>query len=389
MKRLAIVCTHPIQYYAPVFRLLAERAKVQLKVFYTWGNSAQAQYDPGFGKTISWDIPLLEGYESVFVPNTSKNPGSHHFWGIVNPSLLQDVLAWRPDAVLIYGWNYHSHLRLLWGLQGRVPVWFRGDSNLLDPQPRWKALLKKMVLRQVYRLVDRAFYVGTANKEYYQAYGLQEQQLVFAPHAIDNGRFADSPERQYQTLADQWRNSLGIDPQATLVLFVGKLEPKKNPALLLQVIQEYNTRHSQALQLLFVGNGVLEESLKASAAGDSNVFFLDFQNQGKMPLVYRLGQLFCLPSRGPGETWGLAVNEALACNRPVLVSERVGCAIDLVQEGSSGLIFQHNNATDLLRCIQQMEQDLRKGKYEQVQTGIENWSFEQQVLAFEQTLSPS
>ena len=387
MNRLAIISTHPIQYYAPVFRLLAQRKKLHLKVFYTWGNAAQVQYDPGFGKTITWNIPLLEGYEYLFVPNTSKKPGSHHFWGIVNPTLVQEVLAWQPSAVLIYGWNYHSHLHLMWRLKGKVPVWFRGDSNLLDPQPEWKTLLKKLLLRQVYRLVDRAFYVGTENKRYYLAYGLHEEQLVFAPHAIDNTRFADSPERQYQTQADLWRNSLGISPQAILILFVGKLEPKKNPALLLQVVQEYNARYHQPLQLLFVGNGVLEESLKASAAGDSNVFFLDFQNQGKMPLVYRLGQLFCLPSRGPGETWGLAVNEALACNRPVLVSERVGCGVDLVKEGSSGLIFQHNSAKDLLHCLVQLAQAIQLGEYGQVQPHIQAWSFERQVLAFEQALS--
>lgn len=385
--RLAIVCTHPIQYYAPIFRLLAERGKVSMRVFYTWGNAAQAQYDPGFGKTIRWDIPLLEGYEYSFVPNTSKKPGSHHFWGIVNPTLVQEVLAWNPDSVLIYGWNYHSHLRLMWHLKGRIPVWFRGDSNLLDPQSKWKAQLKKLVLRQVYRLVDLAFYVGTENKRYYLAYGLQEAQLVFAPHAIDNARFADNPERQYQAQADHWRNSLGISPKALLVLFVGKMEPKKNPQFLLKAVQEFNNRHSEHIQLLFVGNGLLEESLKVSAEADPNVFFLDFQNQGKMPLVYRMGQLFCLPSRGPGETWGLAVNEALACNRPVLVSDRVGCGADLVQEGHSGLVFQHNNATDLLRCLEEMKQQIHLGQYGQVQQHIQQWSFEQQVLALEQALS--
>ena len=60
-KKIAIVTSHPIQYYAPLFRLLAK--KVELKVFYTWGKEALVKFDPGFGKKVEWDIPLLDGYE--------------------------------------------------------------------------------------------------------------------------------------------------------------------------------------------------------------------------------------------------------------------------------------------------------------------------------------
>ncbi len=89
MKRLAIITTHPIQYNAPLFKLLSKRNNISIKVFYTWGEAVlQKKYDPGFGKTIEWDIPLLEGYEYTFVENTAKKPGSHHFSGIDNPRLI-------------------------------------------------------------------------------------------------------------------------------------------------------------------------------------------------------------------------------------------------------------------------------------------------------------
>ncbi|HEY0579871.1 MAG TPA: hypothetical protein VGC75_04115, partial [Candidatus Nitrosocosmicus sp.] len=87
MKRLAIVSTHPIQYYAPLFQLLASIPGVCLKVFYTWGESSVNKMDPGFQKQIEWDIPLLEGYEYEFLVNTSDNPGTHHFNGIINPAI--------------------------------------------------------------------------------------------------------------------------------------------------------------------------------------------------------------------------------------------------------------------------------------------------------------
>ena len=77
--KLAIVTTHPIQYNAPWFRLLAKEPGVEIKVFYTWEQSKNNdKYDPGFGRMVEWDIPLLEGYEYTFVKNTSTSPGSFY-----------------------------------------------------------------------------------------------------------------------------------------------------------------------------------------------------------------------------------------------------------------------------------------------------------------------
>src|ERR1700752_1695452 len=121
MKKLAIVSTHPVQYNAPLFRLLAERNKIQLKVFYTWSQSESGSiFDPGFGIEKKWDIPLLDGYEHCFVPNTAADPGSHHFTGIKNPGLVNDIKEYQPDAILVYGWNFHSHLKVMRYFKGRV-----------------------------------------------------------------------------------------------------------------------------------------------------------------------------------------------------------------------------------------------------------------------------
>src|SRR5215217_7645662 len=137
--RLAIVTTHPIQYYAPVFKLLTERKRVDVKVFYTWGTSAQHKHDPGFGRTIDWDLPLLEDYDYEWLENTSGNPGSHHFKGIINPDIIDRINAYQPGAILVFGWAYSSHLKVLRYFKGKVPVWFRGDSTLLDESNSIKA----------------------------------------------------------------------------------------------------------------------------------------------------------------------------------------------------------------------------------------------------------
>src|ERR1700744_5873743 len=104
MKRVVIISTHPIQYNAPLFKLLSERKNVQVKVFYTWGQAQTKVYDPGFGKEREWDIPLLDGYDYEFIENTSAKPGSHHFNGIINPGLIKKIETYNPDDILVIGW---------------------------------------------------------------------------------------------------------------------------------------------------------------------------------------------------------------------------------------------------------------------------------------------
>ena len=369
MRKLAIITTHPIQYYAPVFKLMHERGNIDIKVFYTWGDKATNKHDPGFGDEIEWDIPVLEGYPYEWIRNTSNQPGSHHFKGIINPDLISRINHWQPDALLVFGWAYHSHLKALRYFKYKLPVYFRGDSTLLDGKPGFKSTLKTIFLKCIYRHVDHAFYVGTNNKAYFKKYGLKEHQLSFAPHAVDNNRFEISRATEVTSL----KQSLGIDDSDIVILFAGKLEEKKSPGLLLNSFLSLNLTN---IHLVFAGSGNLEAPLKHQAYGHQNIHFMGFQNQSVMPVMYQLCDVFCLPSQGPGETWGLAVNEAMACGKAILVSDKCGCAIDLVNE-ENGVIFASGSETDLRQALQK----LTSSKTSLAQLGensrlfIKNWSF--------------
>lgn len=354
MKKLAIISTHPIQYHAPWFRMLGARADVQLKVFYTRKPEA---YDKGFRQIVAWDLPLLEGYDYRF---TGRDR-------------IREIAHWSPEVILVFGWRPAGHLDILRHFKGRIPVWFRGDSTLLDEKPGLRQWLRRRWLCWVYRHVDRVFYVGSANKAYFLAHGLAENQLVFAPHAVDNARFQSFGEAR----TSAGRRKLGISQDERAVLFAGKLEPKKNPELLLKAMLELNQKQQKPIHLIFAGAGILEAQLRRLAKDQSFVHFLGFQNQKSMPAVYRLGDIVCLPS-ARNETWGLAINEAMACGRPVLVSDRCGCAADLVQSGSNGYLFQAGNQQDLtdkLSCMIRQPAKL-KTMGEQASAVIQNWSFE-------------
>lgn len=342
-RKLAIVSTHPIQYYSPVFRALAQSQRLDVRVFYTWSQSAQGSvYDSGFGTSVEWDLPLLEGYDYRFVDNVAKNPGPHHFRGLVTPTLAKVIQDWQPDAVLVYTWNSHSHLQALRHFKGKVPVLFRGDSTLIDERAWWRALLRRIFLTWVYKHVDVAIAVGSNNRDYFAWCGLPLSRIAVAPHSVDTVRFS-SESTVHDSRAAEWRRALFIAPDATVILFAGKLQPKKAPFLLLSAFENLNN----GAHLIFVGNGELEFDLVERAATVANVHFMPFQNQSIMPAVYRLGDIFVLPSQGPEETWGLALNEAMASGRAVIASSKVGGARDLILEGENGWTFASGNSAAL------------------------------------------
>jgi glycosyltransferase involved in cell wall biosynthesis len=352
--RLAVIVSHPIQYYAPLYKRLARRGDLSIKVFFTWHAGQAALEDRGFRTSVAWDIPLTEGYDFEQVPNLSSDPGTHHFFGLRNPSLVERVKAWNPDVVQITGWAWQSHLLAMHAFhRAGTPVLFRGDSHLLDVMRRgagWQ--LKRAVLKRVFSWPAKFLVVGTANQAYYKAFDVASERLISCTHSIDVARFAQPTDR-YEHEAVLLRRQLNISDDKCVLLFAGKFESKKRPIELMRTVRAMG---DPSLMLVMVGSGELGVQVNAIAEEDPARFrVLPFQNQSRMPVVYRLGDLFILPSAF-GETWGLAVNEAMACRRPVLVSDRVGCATDVV-DASCGRVFSWADASSLPRTLGELVRD--------------------------------
>lgn len=374
MKRLAIITTHPIQYYAPVFKLLAKN--ISLKVFYTGGKHGFNKFDRQFGEHIHWDIPLLRNYKYEFLTNSAQAPGSHHFLGIINKDAITKITQFKPTAILIYGWAYLSHLNILRHFYGTIPIFFRGDSRIPDKYPFMRNLLKALVLKWVYKHINTALYVGTQNKAYFRKFGLKETQLIFVPHSIDNLRFQENRSQDSQAL----RMKLGIKDDEIVVLFAGKLNAIKNPGILLEAFCKIKASDTH---LVFVGSGELLQNLKAYTSAqesDNQVHFLSFQNQSQMPAIYQACDLYCMPTKRPGETWGLGINEAMAAGKAILASDQVGSATDLIC-ASNGQIFKSENLSDLTEKLTNLLQDKQAlanlGKSSRKK--ISDWSIEKQV----------
>ncbi|MDF5718579.1 MAG: glycosyltransferase family 4 protein, partial [Rhizonema sp. NSF051] len=357
MKKLAIITSHPIQYYAPWFRHLASSAEFAVKVFYLWDFGVTQQIDLGFQQSLQWDIPLLTGYDYEFVANISSHPGTHHFWGLQNPSLVSQIKTYNPDAVLLMSYNYASLYHFLFNWNTRqVPLLFRGDSHRLLPPTGLKAWARRQFISLIYQRFAACLYVGKANYNYFQHHGIVANHLFFSPHAVDNDRFFS----QAQTAKEQavvWKKELGIPETDAIILFTGKLEVKKRP---LDLLRAFLQAKLSQVSLLFVGSGSLEHDLKSEAIGQRNIYFAPFQNQTLMPRTYAIADLVVLPSYGICETWGLVINEAMCLARPVMTSTHVGCTQDLVHPHQNGLIFIAGDVPNLAHSLQEALSDRQR-----------------------------
>lgn len=352
--RLAIVTTHPIQYYAPWFRHIAAHNGIELKVFYLWNPAMTTLHDPGFSQEVEWDLPLLEGYDWEFVPNVSRAPGSARFNGINNPTLLERLGLFQPEAALLIGYRYRSLLRLIFSRGRKFPLFFRGDSHRLGKveSRKLKVEIKRRAIGRIFNRFDAFLCVGKANREYFRMHDAPEEKLFFSPHAVDNERFWLTEETR--AAGQAWRRELGIADDDLLVMFAGKFEDKKRPLDLLRAFPKLDRTD---VSLLFVGSGKLDLSLREAAAGKAKVLFAPFQNQSAMPRTYAAADLVVLPSFGNEETWGLVINEALCAARPVIVSNHVGCAADLVHPDMNGLVFEAGNIEALTEALRDAVSD--------------------------------
>ncbi len=347
--RLGVLASHPIQYQAPLFRELARH--IDLKVYFAHRQSAQGQAEAGFNVAFEWDVDLLGGYDHAFLQNRSKNPGVNDFSGCDTPTIADEIQRGRFDAFLVTGWYLKSYWQAIRACRRHgVPVMVRGDSQLGTARGWLKQLGKTIVYPRLLRQFDACLYVGQKNRAYLKHYGVPDERLFFSPHCIDNEAFASLAQTVNRGKS---RARSGIAPDQKAVLFVGKLLDRKRPLDLVVALACLRDRGVDVCGV-FAGDGPLRGELETKALEcHVPLVFLGFRNQTELPETYVMADLMVLPSEG-SETWGLVVNEALACGTPVVVSDAVGCAPDLVIEGRTGATYPVGSTLALADAMQRV-----------------------------------
>jgi glycosyltransferase involved in cell wall biosynthesis len=352
--RIGILTSHPIQYQAPLFRALAR--EFDLTVYFAHRQTSQDQAKAGYGVSFDWDVDLLSGYSSQYLQNRAKQPNVFRFAGCDTPDIAGIIEGGRFDAFIVNGWYLKCYWQAIRACRRHnVPVLVRGDSQLATPRSLLKRAAKEVLYRWVMRQFDGFLYVGKRNLEYLQHYGARPERCFYSPHFIDVDGF-----REHSRLTLEGRRTvrrgLCAGEDETLLLFVGRLVEVKRPADLIVAAAKLKEQ-GLAARLVFVGSGPLEARLREQARQMKiEATFAGFKNQTELPPIYAAADLFVLPGE---ESWGLVVNEAMACGTPAVVSAASGCAPDLIDEESTGKTFATGNPDDLADAIMLMLPKLR------------------------------
>jgi glycosyltransferase involved in cell wall biosynthesis len=261
-----------------------------------------------------------------------------------------------PRAVLLVGYGSSFHrAAFLSTLRAGRPILFRGETT--DHAVRrgaTKTWVRDQALRWLYGRCARLLHVGRRSYEHFRRLGCPEERLLFSPYCVDTTPF-EGDEATRARVRDHVRERLGLSPENILLLFSGKLSPRKGPEILVRAVAETPPALRDRLVMAFLGDGELRTALEGLTRDLSvRAHFIGFRGQTELSPLYHAADLLVLPSLR-SETWGLVVNEALHHGLPCVVSEAVGGWPDLVESGVTGQVCEtgspHALAAALKRAL--------------------------------------
>ena len=379
VRRIAVLNSHPIQYFAPLYAYLNAAPDLELTALYLSDISIRGGKDPDFARNVKWDVDLLDGYRSVFLGEAAGKREPAGFWSLVAPQVWTELSSGRYDVLWLHGHNYAANLiALVAAKSARLPIMMRGDSHLGLPCYGIKSVLRRPLLGTLYELCDRFLAAGSENAAFYRAMGVADYKIFLVPYSVDNDRFIRfanvSGEQRVEI-----RKRYGIPTDQPSVLYSAKFTRRKRPTDLLNATRRLKLETNHAFTVVMAGSGELEPEMRSFCAkyGLDNVVFTGFMNQSELPALYGSSDIFVLPSEN--EPWGLAVNEAMCAGLPVVVSREVGCVTDLVRDGVNGYTPAAGDVDGLARALQRLIED-RNLRQEQGQASlkrVQQWTYRQ------------
>jgi len=352
--RVLAVASHPVQYMSPIFRRMAKHPRLELQVAYCTLRGAEEGYDPEFGAKVKWDVPLLDGYPWVQVPN--KGSGDESFWGLNNPGVWGLIREGKFDAVACFtGYPRATFwIARIGAWLSRTAFLFGTDATTLESMDgrKWRKPVKRVMWPLLYRLATQVIVPSDGSRDLILALGLPAERITVTPYAVDNDWWI---EKSATVDREGIRQSWGIPSDATAILFCAKLQPWKRPQDLLRAFAQANLPMAY---LIFAGDGPLGTELQEEAKKlgiTERMRFLGFQNQTQLPAVYRSCDVLVLPSSY--DAFGVVVNEASLCGCVVVTSDRVGAARNLVLPVDKKLVYPCGEVGALARILRELATD--------------------------------
>lgn len=349
---LLIAATHPVQYHAPVYRLLAQQYRVPVHVLYGSDFSLHGYRDVEFANSFAWDSDLSSGYAHEFVRAVADG-GAADYQSLTGVGVADAIARLQPTAVMVQGYAHpFDRAAIAAALALGRPLLVRSEANdAARSRSWWRAQLRDVWLRRLYRRCAGALYIGSRAKAHYQRLGLDNARLWFSPYGVDAGPFATEPAAAL-ALRQTERSERGWTEQDVVLLCSGKLIAKKGQDLILSAVAGLSAADRDRVVVALLGSGPDEAALRAQLERCPGVrtHFYGFRNQHSLSPVYCAADISVQPSR-EGETWGLVVNEAMLHGLPVIASDLVGSATDLIVPDQTGQICRHDDVESLRGAI--------------------------------------
>ena len=348
MKRRLVILTEIISpYRIPLFNALARHASVDPYVIFL------AENDPSLRQWRVYKDEIRFSYEVL--PSWRMHLGSRSL--LLNRGLNRALRSAAPHAILCGGYNYVASWQALhWARTHHVPflLWSESHQNELRRVRPHIEFMKDEFLRRCTGFVVP----GRAAREYLQARRLRDEVIFTAPNAVDNDLFAASAG-DARKIAAARRAQLNLPDR--YFLFVGRLVREKGVFELLSAYAKLDAQVRARLGLVFAGDGMFRKELEdqASRITAGTFRFAGFVHREQLASYYALAETLILPTYT--DTWGLVVNEAMACGLPVIVSDTAGCAVDLVKENWNGLVIPSRDDLSLGAAMEKLanQPDLR------------------------------
>ena len=377
-QKIAVVNSHPIQYFAPLYAYLSRSEQIEVTAIYCSDISLRGGTDPGFKREVKWDVDLLSGYRPVFLGARAKVRVPRGFFSLICPEVWREITTGEYDALWIHGYAHAVNIIAVLAAKYKgIPVFVRSETHLGLQRSGLKRLLRDRILRVAYGFIDGFLSIGSGNRQYYESLGIESSRIFDVPYTVDNDRFIQSSK-----LSVFGRNSIrskyGLDENLPVVVYASKFIPRKHPDDLVLAFSALQQEGISA-SLLLVGTGVMEAELRQMVARLNlrNVVFAGFANQSELPNIFGASDVFVLPSEN--EPWGLIVNEAMCAGLPIIVSKEVGCVQDLVEDGVNGCCILAGDVGSLVTSLRTIlgDEERRKSMGERARQRISQWSYEQ------------
>lgn len=344
--RLAIIASHPIQYWVPVYQQLAAQKDLVLNVFYVAENGVKEYFDTGFNRSVKWDRPLTKGYDFEFL-RQGDVLSDFKFSSVDSTTLGHKLQGFCPDFILVNGYGHKINWRALLTKPKHTKVLYISDSNVLDTRSFWRKTIKKIPIRVFFHKVDYFLATSPSNTKYLIDHGVDERDIFQAPLPSDIVWFDTLRKKITQQTVLQLRDDLGLSAGHKVILFAGKLLPHKRPQDVLKLMAKLQDQNVSAL---FVGSGELLEDLKRLSRDlgiSSNVKFVGFVNQSRLAQYFSLSDIFIFPSSR--EPYGLIASEVLPFGLPIIAAENIGAVGAAIRDGINGFIYPCANINELTK----------------------------------------